>query len=159
MHSECGGPGTRGTSHPSPYSLQLVARIQLPKPVPPVSPTRAANRLARPMRVMPKTMNARPRQPRSLADRRGRHSSASSTGLSAPAAPGAHLRLVLACCASGFRRQGPVFDNLNAPGVCVAAGALLDPCLPYKINRILVIDKIKRQIGRWPRWPPRPLTA
>ena len=42
-----------------------------------------------------------------------------------------------------------VFDNLNALAAYVATDALIDPDSPYKINRTLAIDKIKRQIGRW----------
>lgn len=42
-----------------------------------------------------------------------------------------------------------VFDNLNALAAYVAGDANLDPDSPYKINRILAIEKIKRQIGRW----------
>jgi hypothetical protein len=42
-----------------------------------------------------------------------------------------------------------VFDNLNALAAYVATDAHLDPDSPWKINRTLAIDKIKRQIGRW----------
>ncbi|HCZ16329.1 MAG TPA: hypothetical protein DHV85_17420 [Candidatus Accumulibacter sp.] len=42
-----------------------------------------------------------------------------------------------------------VFDNLNALATYVATNALIDPDSPYKINRTLAFDKIKRQIGRW----------
>ena len=42
-----------------------------------------------------------------------------------------------------------VFDNLNALAAYVATDAHLDSDSPYKINRTLEIDKIKRQIGRW----------
>ena len=42
-----------------------------------------------------------------------------------------------------------VFDNLNALAAYVATEAHLDPSSDWKINRTLMIDKIKRQIGRW----------
>jgi hypothetical protein len=42
-----------------------------------------------------------------------------------------------------------VFDNLNALAAYVATDAHLDPDSPWKINRTLAVDKIKRQIGRW----------
>lgn len=42
-----------------------------------------------------------------------------------------------------------VCDNLNALAVYVAADGRLDPDSPYKINRTMSFDKIKRQIGRW----------
>lgn len=42
-----------------------------------------------------------------------------------------------------------VFDNLNALAAYVATEAHLDPNSDWKINRTLMIDKIKRQIGRW----------
>ncbi|MBO3701939.1 MAG: IS4 family transposase [Candidatus Accumulibacter sp.] len=42
-----------------------------------------------------------------------------------------------------------VFDNLNALAAYVATDAHLDADSPWKINRTLAIDKIKRQIGRW----------
>ena len=42
-----------------------------------------------------------------------------------------------------------VFDNLNALAAYVATEAHLEPDSCWKINRTLMIDKIKRQIGRW----------
>lgn len=42
-----------------------------------------------------------------------------------------------------------VCDNLHALAAYVAADACLDPDSPYKINRALAFNKIKRQIGRW----------
>jgi hypothetical protein len=49
-------------------------------------------------------------------------------------------------------------DNLNALAAYVATDACLDPDSPYKINRTLAFDKIKRQLGRWLLILPR-LTA
>ena len=42
-----------------------------------------------------------------------------------------------------------VFDNLNALAAYVATNAHLDPASPYRINRTLAFDKMKRQLGRW----------
>jgi hypothetical protein len=42
-----------------------------------------------------------------------------------------------------------VSDNINALAAYVAADACLDPDSPYKINRTLAFDKIKRHVGRW----------
>jgi hypothetical protein len=42
-----------------------------------------------------------------------------------------------------------VCDNLHALAAYVATDACLDPDSPYKINRALAVNKIKRQIGRW----------
>jgi hypothetical protein len=42
-----------------------------------------------------------------------------------------------------------VFDNLNALAAYVATETQLAPDSCWKINRTLMIDKIKRQIGRW----------
>jgi len=42
-----------------------------------------------------------------------------------------------------------VCDNINALAAYAATDACLDPDSPYKINRALAFDKIKRQLGRW----------
>ena len=42
-----------------------------------------------------------------------------------------------------------ICDNLNALAAYVATKACLDVDSPYKINRTIAIDKIKRQLGRW----------